>query len=182
MPRIVEARAGRRHRRRRHRPCRHVDGRHVRSDVAAAELYAQRRPSRLGVPGGARRQMRGAGTAGGDVHRRRRLLVPHRRDRDRGALGYQCGDRGQQQRRRQSKSSAASTASMAASRPTRRANCGPSARPISPASPRTWARSASASKQASAFPAALAQALAANRPVVIDVVTDIDALAPVAVS
>jgi acetolactate synthase-1/2/3 large subunit len=37
-------------------------------------------------------------------------------------------------------------------------------------------------EQASAFPAALAQALAANRPVVIDVVTDIDALAPVAVS
>ena len=33
-----------------------------------------------------------------------------------------------------------------------------------------------------AFPAALAQALAANRPAVIDVVTDIDALAPVAVS
>jgi acetolactate synthase I/II/III large subunit len=37
-------------------------------------------------------------------------------------------------------------------------------------------------EQASAFPAALAQALAANRPVVIDVVIDIDALAPVAVS
>ncbi len=37
-------------------------------------------------------------------------------------------------------------------------------------------------EQASAFPAALAQALAANRPAVIDVVTDIDALAPVAVS
>ncbi len=37
-------------------------------------------------------------------------------------------------------------------------------------------------EHASAFPAALAQALAANRPVVIDVVTDIDALAPVAVS
>jgi acetolactate synthase-1/2/3 large subunit len=36
-------------------------------------------------------------------------------------------------------------------------------------------------EQASAFPAALAQALAAQRPVVIDVVTDIDALAPVAV-
>jgi len=34
----------------------------------------------------------------------------------------------------------------------------------------------------SAFPAALAQALAANRPVVIDVVTDIDALAPTAVA
>jgi acetolactate synthase-1/2/3 large subunit len=36
-------------------------------------------------------------------------------------------------------------------------------------------------EQASAFPAALAQALAAQRPVVIDVVTDIDALAPMAV-
>jgi len=37
-------------------------------------------------------------------------------------------------------------------------------------------------EQASAFPAALHQALAAGRPAVIDVVTDIDALAPVAVS
>jgi len=37
-------------------------------------------------------------------------------------------------------------------------------------------------EEAKAFPAALAQALAANRPVVIDVVTDIDALAPVAVN
>jgi acetolactate synthase I/II/III large subunit len=36
-------------------------------------------------------------------------------------------------------------------------------------------------EEASAFPAALAAALAANRPAVIDVVTDIDALAPVAV-
>jgi acetolactate synthase-1/2/3 large subunit len=37
-------------------------------------------------------------------------------------------------------------------------------------------------EQASAFPAALAQALAAQCPAVIDVVTDIDALAPVAVA
>ena len=37
-------------------------------------------------------------------------------------------------------------------------------------------------ENAQAFPAALAQALAANRPAVIDVVTDIDALAPVAVT
>jgi acetolactate synthase I/II/III large subunit len=36
-------------------------------------------------------------------------------------------------------------------------------------------------EQASALPAAFAQALAANRPAVIDVVTDIDALAPTAV-
>jgi acetolactate synthase-1/2/3 large subunit len=37
-------------------------------------------------------------------------------------------------------------------------------------------------EDAKAFPAALAQALAANRPALIDVVTDIEALAPVAVS
>jgi acetolactate synthase I/II/III large subunit len=37
-------------------------------------------------------------------------------------------------------------------------------------------------EHAAAFPAALAQALAAGRPAVIDVVTDIDALAPLAVS
>jgi acetolactate synthase-1/2/3 large subunit len=37
-------------------------------------------------------------------------------------------------------------------------------------------------EQASAFPAALAQALAANRPAIIDVVTDIEAVAPAAVT
>jgi acetolactate synthase-1/2/3 large subunit len=37
-------------------------------------------------------------------------------------------------------------------------------------------------EHASAFPAALKQALAANRPVVIDVVTDIEAVAPTAVA
>jgi acetolactate synthase I/II/III large subunit len=37
-------------------------------------------------------------------------------------------------------------------------------------------------EQASAFPAALAQAVAAGRPAIIDVVTDIDALAPTAVA
>ncbi len=37
-------------------------------------------------------------------------------------------------------------------------------------------------EQAKAFPAALAQALAAQRPVIIDVVTDIEALAPTAVT
>jgi acetolactate synthase-1/2/3 large subunit len=37
-------------------------------------------------------------------------------------------------------------------------------------------------ERASEFPAALAQALAANRPAIIDVVTDIDALAPTAVT
>ena len=98
---IHQARARQRHRGGRHRPRRHVDGRHVRSAHAHAELYPQRRPSRLGVPGGARRQVRRARAAGGDVHRRRRLLVSHRRDRDRGALGHQRGDGGQQQFERQ---------------------------------------------------------------------------------
>jgi acetolactate synthase-1/2/3 large subunit len=37
-------------------------------------------------------------------------------------------------------------------------------------------------EDAKAFPAALAQAIAANRPALIDVVTDIDALAPTAVT
>jgi acetolactate synthase-1/2/3 large subunit len=37
-------------------------------------------------------------------------------------------------------------------------------------------------EKAADFPGALAQALAANRPAVIDVVTDIDALAPQAVT
>jgi acetolactate synthase-1/2/3 large subunit len=37
-------------------------------------------------------------------------------------------------------------------------------------------------EEASAFPAALAQALAANRPAIVDVVTDIEAMAPLAVS
>ena len=102
VQRVDAARARRRHRGGRYRPRRHVDGRHVRSQVAAAELYAQRRPSRLGVSGRARRQMRLPGAAGGHLHRRRRFLVSHRRGRDRGALEHQCGDRGQQQWRRQS--------------------------------------------------------------------------------
>ena len=96
LPRTDAARAGRCHRRRRHRPRRHVDGRHVRSHFAAAELYAQRRPSRLGVPGRTGRQMRASGAAGRHLHRRCRLLVPHRRNRDGGALEHQCGDGRQQ--------------------------------------------------------------------------------------
>ena len=182
LPRTDAARSRRCHRRRRHRPCRHVDGRHVRSDVAAAELYAQRRPSRLGVPGRARRQMRVSRAAGRHLHRRCRVLVPHRRDRDRGALEHQCGDGGQQQRRRQSVKRGFDRVYGGKQTEQGARTVDISAKSISPASPRTWARSASASNRPSAFPAALAQALAADRPVVIDVVTDIDALAPVAVS
>ena len=101
LPRTLPARARRCHRRRRHRPCRHVDGRHVRSAEPAPELHAQRRPSRLGVSCRSRRQMRLPGPAGGHVHRRCRLLVSHRRGRDRGALEDQRGHRRQQQWRRQ---------------------------------------------------------------------------------
>ena len=56
--------AGRCHRRRRHRARRHVDGRHVRSAHSGPELHAQRRPSGMGLPGGARGQVRGSRTAG----------------------------------------------------------------------------------------------------------------------
>ena len=81
---------------------------------AVAELHAQRRPSRLGVSGRARRQMRRARPAGGDVHRRRRLLVSHRRDRDRGALGDQRRSPWSTTTPAATSRSAASTASMAA--------------------------------------------------------------------
>ena len=144
LPRADQARAGQRHRRGRYRPWRHVDGRLLRPHLAEAELYPQRRPSRLGVLGRARRQMRLPGPAGGDVHRRRRLLVPHRRDRNRGALEDELGDGREQQFLAATSRSAASTASMAASRPSRRWSCGTTPRSTSPRSPRTWARSASA--------------------------------------
>src|SRR5882762_8115256 len=42
------------------------------------------------------REMRRAGAAGGDVHRRRRAVVSPRRDRDRGALEHRGGHRGEQ--------------------------------------------------------------------------------------
>ena len=74
------------------------------------------------------------------------LLVPHRRDRDRGALEASTPSPWSTTTAAATSRSAASTASMAASRPSRRASCGPSARSISPASPRTWARSASGSR------------------------------------
>src|SRR5256885_5064729 len=48
----------------------------------------------LGVPGGPGRQVRGPAAAGGHLHRRRRAVVSHRRDRDRGALEHRRGDGG----------------------------------------------------------------------------------------
>ena len=94
----------------------------------APELHPQRRPSRLGVPGRARRQMRLPGPAGGDVHRRRRLLVSHRRDRDRGALEASTRSPSSTTMAAATSRSAASTASMAAPRPKAAAACGPSTR------------------------------------------------------
>ena len=44
----------------------------------APELHAQRRSSRLGISSRAWRQVRLSGAAGGRVHRRRGVLVPHR--------------------------------------------------------------------------------------------------------
>ena len=111
--------------------------------VAAPELHPQRRPPRLGVLGRARRQVRLPGPAGGHVHRRRRLLVPHRRARDRRALEDQRRDRGQQQCQRQP------VEARLRPRLWRRAD-GEGARAvdlqarwISPGSPRRWARWAS---------------------------------------
>ena len=86
---------------RRYRPFRHVDGRHVRAAPSAPELYPQRRPPRLGLPGGNRRQMRCPGPPGGLFHRRPWLLVPHERGRDGGARRHQHDHRDQQQPLRQ---------------------------------------------------------------------------------
>ena len=86
------------------------------------------------------------GAAGRRVHRRRRVLVPHRRNRNRGALEDQHRHRRQQQRRRQS------VQARLRPRLRRRADrAGPRAVDVQPgrtsrASPRTWARSASASR------------------------------------
>ena len=133
-------------------------------------------------PGGPRRQMRQPRSAGCHVHRRCRLLVPYRRDRNRGALEHRGRDRRQQQRRRQSVEARLRSRLWWHSRPTRRANCGPSARSISPASPRIWARSASASSSPRHFRPPWRKRLPLRRPAVIDVVTDIEAFAPVAVA
>ena len=146
LRRTHPARAGRRHRRGRYRPRRHVDGRHVRSHQSRAELHAQRRPSRLGVPGRARRQMRVPRPPGGHLHRRCRAsgtTSPRSRPR---CAGASTPSPWSTTTPAATSRSAASTASMAARRPSRRGSCGPSARSISPASPKTWARSGSGSR------------------------------------
>ena len=110
------------------------------------------------------------------------LLVSHRRDRDRGALEDQRGDGRQQQRRRQPV--------QARLRPRlwRHADrAGARAVDLQQGQLRADRRGHGRARHPgrgirAALPAALAQALAANRPAVIDVVTDIDALAPVAVT
>src|SRR5262249_4846326 len=53
-------------------------------------------------PAGARGKLGRPGSAGDHVHRRRRALVSHRRDRNRRALAHQRNHRGQQQFQRQS--------------------------------------------------------------------------------
>ena len=116
------------HRRGRHRPCRHVDGRHVRPAQADAELHAQRRPSRLGVSRRHRRQGGVPRPSGRGVHRRCRLLVPHRRSGNGGALEDQQRDDRQQQRRRQPEQARLRPRLWRrADRPSR-ANCGPTTR------------------------------------------------------
>ena len=122
------------------------------------------------------------GPAGGDVHRRRRLLVPHRRDRDRGALEAST-------RSRWSTTTAAATSRKRGFDRVYGGTQTEQARELWTFSKVNFARIAEdmgalgirVEKPASSRPA-LAQALAANRPVVIDVVTDIDALAPLAVT
>ena len=71
---------------------------------------------------------------------------------------------------------------MAASRPSRRASCGPTRKVNFARIAEDMGALGIRVEKPADLPGALAQALAANRPVVIDVVTDIDALAPMAVT
>ena len=162
------------------RPCGHVDGRNVQCARAEPRLHPQRRPSGMGVSGRARRQMCAPGAPGRGVHRRRRVLVSHRRGRDRRALGHQDRHRRQQQQQRQSVETRLRPGLW------RPANGGRA--PALDLQPNQFARlaedmgaSASGSSMRASCPPRLKAAFAADRAVVIDVVTDIDALAPLAV-
>ena len=103
------------------------------------------------------------------------------RDRDRGALGHQLGHRRQQQ-----------SSGNQSKRGFDRAYGGTQTEQARELwtfsevnfakSPRTWARSASAWRSRPSSAARSQRALKANRPVIIDVVTDIEALAPLAVT
>ncbi len=149
--------------------------------LAAAELYAQRRPSRLGVSGRPRRQMRGperpvvtfTGDAGFWYH------IAEIETAARWAINavtvVNNNGGGNQSKRGFDRVYGGKQTDKARELWTfRQTNFARIAEDMGALGIRV--------EQASAFPAALAQALAANRPVVIDVVTDIDALAPVAVS
>ena len=87
-----------RHRARRHRAFGHVDGRLSRPQKPRYQLHARGGPPGLGVPRGAGRQVRRARAARTPLHRGCGILVPHRRSRDRRALGDQRRHPRQQQR------------------------------------------------------------------------------------
>ena len=99
-------------------------------DLTSPHQSYMRSAGHLGwaFPGRPRRQMRVPGPAGGDVHRRRRLLVPHRRNRDRGALEDQRGDGRQQQRQRQPVEARLRPRLRRRADRAAAAHCGPSAR------------------------------------------------------
>ena len=129
LPRAHATHAGRRHRGRRHRPRRHVDGRHVRSSRARARATCaapaisagrSRRASAPNAPVPTGRSSTFTGDAG--------FLVPHRRDRDGGALEHQRRDRRQQQWRRQPVEARLRPRLWRQADRRRRASCGPSAK------------------------------------------------------
>ena len=125
--------------------------------------------------------MRVPGPAGGDVHRRRRLLVPHRRDRDGGALEDELGDGGEQQLR--GNQSKRGFDRVYGGKQTEQAL---ELWHLQQGQLREIAEDMGAIgirvEKPSELGPAIEKALKADRPVIIDVVTDIDALAPLAVS
>ena len=106
------------------------------------------------------------------------LLVPHRRDRDRGALEDQCRHGGQQQRRRQSKSKRGFDRVYGGKQTdqARELWTNASTRSISARIAEDMGALGIRVTKPGEIAGALARALEAKRPAVIDVVTDIDAL------
>ena len=145
------------------------------------ELYPQRRPSRLGISGGARRQMRGTRSPGGDVHRRRgfwyhiaELETAVRWNINAVTVVNNNGGGNQSKRGFDRAYGGEQT---------------PEGRRLWTFNTMNFARLAEDMgaigirvEKPGEFAGALERALKSDRPVVIDVVTDIEALAPLAVS
>ena len=174
---ISDALPAERRRRLRYRTRGHLDRTMIELNSPRQSYYPHRRLARLGLSGRARREVRAARSAGRLLHRRRRLLLPHRRARDGRAPQHQCRDRRQQQQRAQPGNQAERhRLRRQAARPGRRdvalphLNFAKIAEDFGCAGIRV--------EHPGELADAVKCAIGMNRPVVVDVVTDMYAIAP----